>query len=167
MLSAMQYYGNIMENKMETTKENQGSFYNDSNSHDESIDNKPGPKCLKKFDVTSKMKYKYIAVDFDKTLCTDNYPETGKQRLIHKIVLNFVLRHQKKGSTVILNTLRKEFPLLNAVEWCHAHDLFPTYINENPTELIRKFGDSRKIACTLNIDDTNIGLIGWLLRRTK
>lgn len=30
--------------------------------------------------------------------------------------------------------------------------------------LIAQYGDCRKIACTISLDDTQLGLIGWLLR---
>lgn len=109
---------------------------------------------------------KIIAVDFDGTLCTGNYPDAGKQKLIHKIILWYVKKEQKKGAIIILNTLRNTDELIKtALAFCNTHNFYPDLVNENYQPCIDKYKDSRKIACTLNIDDTNIGLIGWLLRK--
>lgn len=106
------------------------------------------------------VKYNYIAVDFDGTLCSIS----GKQRLVHKLVLLYIKYHQKKGTIIILNTLRKGAILQAALKWLKEKEFTPNLVNENCQRLIAKWGDSRKIAADLYIDDRNIGPIGWLLR---
>lgn len=109
---------------------------------------------------------KVISVDFDGTLCTSNYPYTGKQKWIHKLLLKWILRQQKKGTIIILNTLRTDSIILSrAIEWCNTKGFYPDYINENAVQNIDKFGDSRKIGADLHIDDKNIGIFGWILRK--
>ena len=111
------------------------------------------------------MKKQYIAVDFDGTLATMNYPKAGKRLWIHKLIMWYCKDQQKKGVKIILNTLRKTENLEWAVNWCHEHDFYPDLVNENPPERIAKYGDSRKIGADLFIDDRNIGLFGWFLRK--
>lgn len=112
---------------------------------------------------------KVLCVDFDNTLFTTSkdFPEVGKQRLLNKLVAMYV-RHkfQQVGWYVIINTLRetgkgKE----QAIKALNEHNIPYHYINENIPSAVTKWGESRKIACDINIDDRNIGLIGWLLRR--
>jgi len=117
------------------------------------------------------MKYGYIAVDFDGTLtaASPKFPLPGEQKWIHKLILRWVKKHQKRGSIIILNTLREyeKGSLQPAVEWCTSRDFHPNYINENSADLIEIWGDSRKIAADIYIDDRNIGLLGWLLRKVS
>lgn len=117
------------------------------------------------------MKYKYIAVDFDGTLtsASQHFPVPGEQKWIHKLLLWWLKRQQKHGSIVIINTLRERTKgsVQQIEEWCALHDFYPEYINENATELIEKWGDSRKIAADIYIDDRNIGLLGWILRKVS
>jgi len=112
------------------------------------------------------MNKKIIAVDFDGTLCVSNYPNISKkQRWIHKLILRFIIKKQKQGCIIILNTLReKDKGLQEAVNWLQTLGFYPDYINSNYPPNIFKYGESRKIGCTLNIDDRNIGFFGWLLR---
>ena len=94
---------------------------------------------------------KIIAVDFDGTICTDNYPEIGKPKhhLIHK------LRALSKTNTLILWTCRTGDLLEKAIVWCKKHKLYFHYINENSKEVLEKynFKDSRKITADIYLDD--------------
>lgn len=116
-------------------------------------------------------KYGQIATDFDGTLtsASPKFPEVGEQKWIHKLVLRWLKAHQKRGTIIIINTLRERSKgsLHQVEEWCAAHDFQPDYINENVPELIEIWGESRKIAADVYIDDRNIGLIGWLLRKVS
>ena len=112
------------------------------------------------------MRPKILSVDFDGTLVTSAYPEIGKQKWIHRLLLKWLLSQQKKGAVLILNTLRtKQEHLDLAVKWCRDQGLFFYLVNENYSYNIKKFGESRKIGADLHIDDKNIGPFGWLLRR--
>lgn len=95
-----------------------------------------------------------IAVDFDGTLCTNNYPDIGEP--IYEVI-NFIKNKQDEGCKVILNTCRAGVYLFQALEWCHEHGLFFDAVNENLKERIEFFGgDTRKISADLYIDDKAI-----------
>ena len=108
-----------------------------------------------------------LAVDFDHTLFrTTDFPKVGKQTFINKIVASYVRRKKKQGWIIILNTMREYGKgLEEAIEACKVHDIPIDYINENYPPDVDLWGDSRKVGATIYIDDRNIGLIGWLLRR--
>ena len=112
-----------------------------------------------------------LAVDFDNTLFHTtliNFPMIFHQKLIHKIVASYVRYKKKKGWTIILNTLREKGKgLEEALEACKIYNIPIDLVNENLQVDIDKWGDSRKIACTLSIDDTQVGLIGFLLRKCR
>ena len=97
------------------------------------------------------MKNKIIAVDFDGTLVTDEYPKIGSPniKLINK------LRRLSKNNTLILWTCRTGDKLKEAVEFCLLFDLQFHYINENSKEILKKYGniDSRKITADIYLDD--------------
>ena len=97
------------------------------------------------------MKNKIIAVDFDGTLVTDEYPKIGQPniKLINK------LRRLSKNNTLILWTCRTGDKLKEAVEFCLLCDLQFHYINENSKEILKKYGniDSRKITADIYLDD--------------
>jgi hypothetical protein len=110
---------------------------------------------------------KKLAVDFDNTLFhTSNFPEVGKPTIANKIVWWYVRRKKKQGWIIILNTLReKSKGLDDAMEACKRHNIPIDYVNENYPPDVMRWGESRKIGCQLSIDDTQIGLLGFLLRR--
>ncbi len=97
------------------------------------------------------MKNKIIAVDFDGTLVTDEYPKIGSPniKLINK------LRRLSKNNTLILWTCRTGDKLKEAVEFCLLCDLQFHYINENSKGILKKYGyiDSRKITADIYLDD--------------
>lgn len=108
-----------------------------------------------------------LAVDFDSTLAsvTEFWPLAGKQNILNKLVAMYVRHMKKKGWIIILNTLREKGKgLEEAVQFCKDKNIPIDLVNENIQSDIEKWGDSRKIACTRSIDDTQVGLIGWLLR---
>lgn len=115
------------------------------------------------------MNKKICCIDFDGTLCYNAYENIwkAKRNFMHKLIMWYCKRLQKKGWLIVLNTLRKDQKLKYAIEYLKVFNFTPDLINENAKFLIDKWGESRKIACDLNIDDRNIGLIGWLLRRYK
>ena len=109
-----------------------------------------------------------LSVDFDNTICRTKhtFPKCGKPTLLNKIVWRYIRYKKKQGWTIILNTLREPYKHLDeAVRFCKLNNIPIDYVNQNLPSEVKKWGDSRKISCDLQLDDKNIGLIGWLLRR--
>lgn len=101
---------------------------------------------------------KFIAVDFDGTLCTNEFPEIGQVKAVNKEVHEMVQKLKSEGHTLILWTCREDNPdrkyLTEATEWCKSQGLEFDYINENPRS---PWGDTkRKIYADLYIDDKSI-----------
>lgn len=138
--------------------------------------NKKSCRKLSKVEVDSFNNLGYysplkLAVDFDNTLfhtTLANFPMIFNQKFIHKLVAAYVRYKKKKGWVIILNTLREKGKgLEEALAACKHFKIPIDYVNENLQVDIDKWGDSRKIACTLSIDDTQVGLIGFLLRKCR
>lgn len=94
---------------------------------------------------------KIIAVDFDGTLCTRNWPGIGEPntQLIGQLV-----EEQKNGAAIILFTCREKKLLREAVDWCKKQGLTFDEVNRNLKERIRAYkGDCRKISADIYIDD--------------
>lgn len=104
-----------------------------------------------------------IAVDFDGTLAETEYPT-----IIAPIpeIVDFIKSLKAKGNIIILWTCRHNQPLLDAVKWCKEQGIIFDYINQNVPELIEQYGECRKIAADMYIDDKAmnicelIGLLG-------
>ena len=93
----------------------------------------------------------YIAVDFDGTCVTHEYPKVGKDigavPVLKKLTDN--------GHKLILNTMRSGKELAAAIKWFIDNDI-PLYgANENPTQ--KSWTDSPKVYAHLYIDDAGIG----------
>ena len=100
------------------------------------------------------MKNKIIAVDFDGTLCKNEYPNIGKP---NDELINHLKRVQSKGDKLILWTCRVGDKLKDAVDWCKEKGLIFDSVNENLPEIIEEFGsDTRKIFANEYIDDKAI-----------
>lgn len=95
-----------------------------------------------------------IAVDFDGTLFTSNWPRIGKPR---KLVIWFCKWQQKKGTKIILWTCRQGPLLQEAVEACRAKGLEFDAVNDNPFSCFAGLPSSRKIHADMYIDDRAIG----------
>lgn len=92
-----------------------------------------------------------IAIDFDGTCVTHEYPNVGKDINAIPVLKNIV----NKGHKIILYTMRHGKELQDAVEW-FANNSIPLYgINENPTQ--KNWTKSPKIYAHLYIDDTALG----------
>ena len=91
-----------------------------------------------------------IAVDFDGTCVTHEYPEVGKDvgavDTLHELVA--------KGHKIMLWTMRSGKELDDAVEWFEQNDIPLWGINENPTH---NWSTSHKQYAHLYIDDTALG----------
>ena len=94
---------------------------------------------------------KVIAVDFDGTLCTRNWPGIGdsNDELIAQLI-----DEQKNGTAVILFSCRGGKRLKEAVQWCKKRGLIFDAVNKNLQERIRAYkADPRKISADVYVDD--------------
>lgn len=93
----------------------------------------------------------YIAIDFDGTCVTHDYPRIGKDinavNVLKKLVAN--------GHKLILNTMRSGKELKEAINWFKKNDIELYGANENPTQ--RKWTNSPKVYAHLYIDDAALG----------
>lgn len=107
---------------------------------------------------------KIIAVDFDGTLVTDDYPYIG--RPIWKTI-NFCKTAQENGDILILWTCRCGNDLKEAIEFCESIGLYFDYVNENTKEHLELFGgqDTRKIYADIYIDDKSINFNKFKINR--
>lgn len=97
---------------------------------------------------------KIVAVDFDGTLCKNNWPDIGEENANLIRILRFV---RKNGVKLILWTCRTGAQLDSAIEWCKERRLEFDAINANLPEVINSFGgDTRKIVADYYIDDKAI-----------
>jgi ATP-dependent protease ClpP protease subunit len=97
------------------------------------------------------MDEKIYAVDFDGTLCVNEYPIIGEPI---QEVIDYVLDLKKEGSKLILWTCRRDDELDQAVGWCSERGIDFDSINENLEDIIKDFGeDTRKVYADHYIDD--------------
>lgn len=102
------------------------------------------------------MKRLFIAVDFDGTCVTHEYPKIGKP-----IGAAPVLRRLAKEHDLILYTMRDGKLLDEAVNWFKDNDI-PLYaVNENPSQ--RSWTSSPKVFADLYIDDAALNTLAGLL----
>ena len=75
--------------------------------------------------------YKIIAVDFDGTLCENNWPGLGKP---NKNLIEYLKDRQQRGDKLILWTCRTGDSLKVALNWCSLfHELAFDAVNEKPS----------------------------------
>jgi len=93
----------------------------------------------------------YIAVDFDGSVVTHEYPKVGRDigavDTLRKLVF--------KGHQLILWTMRSGKELQEAVDWFTANSIPLFGINENPTQ--KSWTKSPKAYAQLYIDDAALG----------
>lgn len=98
-----------------------------------------------------------IAVDFDGTLCTEEWPDIGEPNLP---LIDFLIRWRHEGNKVILWTCRENTMLGLAVDWCAEHGLHFDAVNCNLPERIEAYkNDSRKVGADYYIDDSSALII--------
>lgn len=109
---------------------------------------------------------KILAVDFDNTLFhLDRYPAGLRVRIGNRIIHALVRKYKKKGFYIIVNTCRHDEEIDRVETYLKYFEIPFDAINENHCEMNRKYGESRKIFCTRSLDDTQMGLTGFLLRK--
>ncbi len=92
-----------------------------------------------------------IVVDFDGTLCSENYPEIGNE---NQGLVERLKELQFGGDQLILWTCRASERLEEAVNWCKKQGLVFDAINDNVSEMIERWeNDSQKITADIYIDD--------------
>lgn len=95
--------------------------------------------------------FQIIAVDFDGTLCADDYPHIGAPNIA---LISMLRELQFQHKKLILWTCRNGQALNDAIDWCGSQGLKFDAVNENLPEIIEKYGsDSRKITADIYIDD--------------
>lgn len=98
-----------------------------------------------------------IAVDFDGTIVTHEYPKIGEELPFATETLKMLIRD---GHRLILWSVREDELLQEAVDWCHERgvDFYAVnkdYPEENGRDSNASF--SRKLKADVFIDDRNLG----------
>lgn len=102
---------------------------------------------------------KVIAVDFDGTLFTSDYPKILEPNLP---LIRKCIELQSKGYIINLWTCRKGKELRMAVRACEEQGLVFNYINKNEKTRIKYYGDSRKLGADYYLDDKAISFESFL-----
>ena len=97
-----------------------------------------------------------IAVDFDGTIVTHEYPKIGKPI---PFAIDTLIRLQEERHRIILWTAREGQLLEDAVEYCRAKGLEFYAVNSNYPEeqMLTEALKPRKLTVDLFIDDRNLG----------
>ena len=96
-----------------------------------------------------------IAVDFDGTIVTHEYPKIGKEI---PFAIDTLKRLQKYPDILlILWTVREGAQLDEAVEYCRERGLEFYAVNKNYPEENKEYPEPRKLKADLFIDDRNLG----------
>ena len=93
----------------------------------------------------------YIAVDFDGTCVTHEYPRVGKDIGAVPVLKKLT----DSGHQLILNTMRSGKELADAVQWFADNDIPLFGVNENPTQ--KSWTSSPKVYANIYIDDAALG----------
>jgi len=96
-----------------------------------------------------------IAVDFDGTIVTHEYPIIGKDI---PFAIDTLKRLQTEGMhQLILWTVREGDLLIEAVEYCRERGLVFYAVNSNYPDVEQVEKQSRKVSADLYLDDRNLG----------
>ncbi|MBR5576672.1 MAG: hypothetical protein IKW22_05290 [Bacteroidaceae bacterium] len=96
-----------------------------------------------------------IAVDFDGTIVTHEYPQIGSEL---PLAIPTLKRLKEDGHKLILWTVREGDLLDDAVLWCRERGLeFYAVNKEFPEEDVKNVHYSRKPKVDIWIDDRNVG----------
>ena len=100
---------------------------------------------------------KCIAIDFDGTITRADNKTRGQELVLKKNAPEVIRQLYSEGYLIIINTLRdgKEWEK-EARDFLDKHDIPYHLFNENDPSRIEYFGESRKIAADIYIDDRNL-----------
>lgn len=93
----------------------------------------------------------YIAIDFDGTCVTHDYPRIGKDIGAVTVLKRLV----ESGHKLILNTMRSGNELQDAIDWFNENGIELYGANENPAQ--KRWTQSPKVYAHLYIDDAALG----------
>lgn len=93
-----------------------------------------------------------IAVDFDGTCVTHEFPNIGKYIGAVPVLKELI----KKGHKLILYTMRSGNLLDEAINWFADNDIELYGVNKNPEQY--KWTSSPKVFANIYIDDTALGV---------
>jgi len=96
-----------------------------------------------------------IAVDFDGTIVTHEYPNIGKE--IPFAIDTLKRLQQSPDNLLVLWTVREGIELKEAVEFCRKRGLEFYAVNKNYPEESAEHPEPRKLKADLFIDDRNLG----------
>lgn len=96
-----------------------------------------------------------IAVDFDGTIVTHEYPRIGRE--IPFAIDTLKRLQQNPEYQLVLWTVREGAELDEAVEYCRSRGLEFYAVNNNYPEESKKTNEPRKLKVDLFIDDRNLG----------
>ena len=91
-----------------------------------------------------------IAIDFDGTIVTHDYPRVGKPIPLAKEVINMLADN---GHLCFLWTMRDKYTLEAAKKYCEDNGIMLCNYNASPDQ----FSDSPKQYATIYIDDAALG----------
>lgn len=94
-----------------------------------------------------------VAVDFDGTCVTHEYPNIGEEAPGVVEALTFL---QDQGCRIILYTMRHGSHLFEAVRWMQDRGIVLWGVNENPEQ--KSWTGSPKVYANVYIDDAAIGV---------
>ena len=92
-----------------------------------------------------------IAIDFDGTCVTHEYPEIGRDLGATTTLKTLV----DNGHKLILLTMKRGKTLENAKHWFEERGIILYGVNENPSQ--KRWTESPKVYANLYIDDANLG----------
>ena len=93
-----------------------------------------------------------IAIDFDGTCVTHEYPEIGRDLGATTTLKTLV----DNGHKLILLTMRSGKTLEDAKHWFEERGIILYGVNENPSQ--KRWTESPKVCANLYIDDANLGV---------
>ena len=93
-----------------------------------------------------------IAIDFDGTCVTHEYPEIGRDLGATTTLKTLV----DNGHKLVLLTMRSGKTLENAKHWFEEKGIILYGVNENPSQ--KQWTESPKVYANLYIDDANLGV---------
>lgn len=96
-----------------------------------------------------------VSIDFDDTIYTNKFPDTGDLMPGMKALVNTLY---DQGFVILINTCRAQTAEQNAKQRLLQDDVMFDLINENAQYLIDFYDvDCRKLSADIHIDDKNTG----------